>query len=398
MAAKKSTPSNPAAGRRPLDSIDSLRPSSLPPELGSIDMSWDDDPASMSDLGLLTDSEFNLDPDADDRPTAIPSIPMDQLVKASMDAAEKKERRDAHEISSRSKTPSVPVNQAALRKSVPPPAVSTSSSAPPTIPNLSAMKQDETPTVDYRTRATGTRSGAGATQPAPARTLEEFGSPFEYVERPNVAAASAQPTPQSPVLGNGFGRSGPSSGQPRGAISSRPPVSPRLRPSSAPPAAASQRHSRQVSSPLAAPGSARVQGRFTEAPPTARSEFDGYRQQMKDRYATGDFSGALQIAEALLAEDSGDLEAQRYSTSCRDVLTQMLLSRIGSVNAIVKVALSQEELRWLTLDHRAGFLLSLVDGALSVEELLDIAGMPKLESLRILANLLEQRVILLLPS
>jgi hypothetical protein len=119
---------------------------------------------------------------------------------------------------------------------------------------------------------------------------------------------------------------------------------------------------------------------------------------MKDRYATGDFSGALQIAEALLAEDAGDLEAQRYSTSCRDVLTQMLLSRIGSVSAIVRVALSQEELRWLTLDHRAGFLLSLVDGALSVEELLDIAGMPKLESLRILANLLEQRVIHLLPS
>jgi hypothetical protein len=114
---------------------------------------------------------------------------------------------------------------------------------------------------------------------------------------------------------------------------------------------------------------------------------------MKDLYATGDFSGALEISEALLSTDAGDLEAQRFSTSCRDVLTQMLQSRIGQLDQVVQVALSTEELRWLTLDHRAGFILSLVDGVLSVEELLDIAGMTKLESLRIFVHLLEQKVI-----
>ncbi|MGC4070071.1 MAG: hypothetical protein QM784_36525 [Polyangiaceae bacterium] len=118
---------------------------------------------------------------------------------------------------------------------------------------------------------------------------------------------------------------------------------------------------------------------------------------MKDCYAMGDFSGAYEIAETLLSADSGDLEAQRFSTSCREVLTQMMTSRIGSLEQLVEVALSQEELRWLTLDHRGGFLLSLVDGALSVDELLDIAGMPKLECLRILVSLLDQRVVRLVP-
>jgi hypothetical protein len=132
-------------------------------------------------------------------------------------------------------------------------------------------------------------------------------------------------------------------------------------------------------------------------PPTTRTENNALRQHMKDLYATGDFSGALEIAETLLAADSGDLEAQRFSTSCRDVLTQMLQSRIGSFEQIVQVALSPEELRWLTLDHRAGFLLSLVDGTSSIEELLDIAGMPKLETLRILINLVEQRVVRITP-
>jgi hypothetical protein len=119
------------------------------------------------------------------------------------------------------------------------------------------------------------------------------------------------------------------------------------------------------------------------------------RVTMKDRYATGDFTGALEIAEALLVADSADLDAQRYATSCRDVLTQMYLSRLGGLDQVINVVLPPEELRWLNLDHRAGFLLSLVDGASTIEELLDISGMPRLDALRILATLREQRAILL---
>ena len=118
---------------------------------------------------------------------------------------------------------------------------------------------------------------------------------------------------------------------------------------------------------------------------------------MKDRYATGDFSGALQLAETLLESDSGDLDAQRFATSCRDVLTQMLTSRVGSFDQVVEVVLTPEELRWLTLDHRAGFFLSLVDGILTIEELLDISGMARLESLRILSTLIDQKVLRLAP-
>jgi hypothetical protein len=118
---------------------------------------------------------------------------------------------------------------------------------------------------------------------------------------------------------------------------------------------------------------------------------------MKDRYATGDFSGALELAEALLNADTGDLEAQRFVTSCRDVLSQMLTSRIGSFQQTVEVALTPEELRWLTLDHRAGFFLSLVDGSSTIDELLDISGMARLESLRILSALIDQRVLRLVP-
>ncbi|MEO8900892.1 MAG: hypothetical protein ABI488_04530 [Polyangiaceae bacterium] len=114
---------------------------------------------------------------------------------------------------------------------------------------------------------------------------------------------------------------------------------------------------------------------------------------MKDRYAMGDFSGALVIAEGIMEAHPEDLEAPRYAQSCRDVLTQMYSARLGSLDQIVAVAVPSDQIRWLTLDHRAGFLLSLIDGGSTVDQILDISGMTRLDALRIMYQLLDQRVI-----
>lgn len=117
--------------------------------------------------------------------------------------------------------------------------------------------------------------------------------------------------------------------------------------------------------------------------------------ELKDRYAMGDFTGALSVAEGLLEQDADDRDAQRYAQSCRDVLTQMYSARLGSLTQRVRVAVPGDQIRWLSLDHRAGFVLSLIDGSSTVEELLDISGMNRLDALRILYTLFDQRVIAL---
>jgi hypothetical protein len=61
------------------------------------------------------------------------------------------------------------------------------------------------------------------------------------------------------------------------------------------------------------------------------------------------------------------------------------------------MSIPSEQIRWLSLDHRSGFLLSLIDGTSSVEELLDISGMPRLDALRIMYGLFQERVITLSP-
>ena len=115
--------------------------------------------------------------------------------------------------------------------------------------------------------------------------------------------------------------------------------------------------------------------------------------EMRDRYAVGDFTGALAMAEKLLVEAPENAEANRYMVSCRDILTQMYTARLGSTAQVPKVVLAGDQIRWLTLDHRSGFLLSCIDGVSSVEEILDVSGMQPLDALRILCELMQQGVI-----
>lgn len=63
--------------------------------------------------------------------------------------------------------------------------------------------------------------------------------------------------------------------------------------------------------------------------------------------------------------------------------------------AVPTLAMSRAELARLTLDHRAGFILSHVDGVSDVETILDVSAMPNDEALGILGELVARRIITL---
>lgn len=116
-------------------------------------------------------------------------------------------------------------------------------------------------------------------------------------------------------------------------------------------------------------------------------------QEMQECYAVGDFSRALSIAEEILARTPDDAAARRCAQNCRDVLTQMFAARIGPLDQVITVIISPDEIQWLSLDHRAGFLLALVDGQSTVDEILDISGMTRLDALKIIFDLTERQVV-----
>jgi hypothetical protein len=130
-----------------------------------------------------------------------------------------------------------------------------------------------------------------------------------------------------------------------------------------------------------------------EAPAQPSNKTPAGPKEMQECYAVGDFSRALSIAEDILARTPDDAAARRCAQNCRDVLTQMFAARIGPLDQVITIAVSPDEIQWLALDHRAGFLLSLVDGQSTVDEILDISGMTRLDALKIIFDLTERQVV-----
>lgn len=109
--------------------------------------------------------------------------------------------------------------------------------------------------------------------------------------------------------------------------------------------------------------------------------------------ALGDFTGSLELIERILKLDPAHAEAREYLTHNEATLIAMYESKLGPPGAVPHLAISPEEVTWLSLDHRAGFLLAQIDGTVSYEDLFALSGLPRLDTARILANLLAQGVI-----
>lgn len=118
-------------------------------------------------------------------------------------------------------------------------------------------------------------------------------------------------------------------------------------------------------------------------------------QEMHERFDLGDFTGALSTAETILEVDPDDRDATHVAEVCRAKLRAIYVGRLGSLDQVPVLAVAPTEFRWLNLDHRAGFLLSLIDGISTIEDIVDVSAMPQLEVLRTLYQLSTQQVITL---
>lgn len=134
----------------------------------------------------------------------------------------------------------------------------------------------------------------------------------------------------------------------------------------------------------------RQQGPASERAPRGD---DGAIHEVRGRFALGDYSGALVMAESILDTDPRHEEAKQYAKRCRDALAELYVSRLGGMARVPQLAIPTDQLHWLALDHRAGFLLSLIDGMSSIEDILDMSGMSSLEALRTMFELMQQDVI-----
>jgi hypothetical protein len=124
--------------------------------------------------------------------------------------------------------------------------------------------------------------------------------------------------------------------------------------------------------------------------PTARVEVDNLLAGARELLDLGDFSGSLELVHKALALAPGDQDALDYLAQNESTLIQMYESKLGPLTTKFRVVLRPDEVVWLNLDHRAGFILSQIDGTASVDDLYAICGLPRLDTAKILVELLDQ--------
>ena len=111
------------------------------------------------------------------------------------------------------------------------------------------------------------------------------------------------------------------------------------------------------------------------------------------RYQLHDFAGAIEVLDVMPAEAPQAEEARNVIASSRRNMLKMYESKIGDFDQVPRVLISNEEIIWLNLNHRAGFILSQIDGAVTYEDIISLSGMPRLDTVEILSQLLKDRVI-----
>jgi tetratricopeptide (TPR) repeat protein len=107
----------------------------------------------------------------------------------------------------------------------------------------------------------------------------------------------------------------------------------------------------------------------------------------------GNLEAALELFETLLRRDADALEVESYLEMVRSKLLDRYRERVGGLEAVPHVRVSGEALLSFNLPATTGFLLSLVDGSTSVNDLISLSGLDPFDTLRALSGLLEAGVV-----
>jgi len=100
-----------------------------------------------------------------------------------------------------------------------------------------------------------------------------------------------------------------------------------------------------------------------------------------------DLERSVTAVDLALSEDPNSALAQKLIQRNRDTIMNAFQGFLGDLQRTPALARPLHELGSAPISPRAAFLLSRVDGTLSLDEILDVSGMPRLEAYRYLCQL-----------
>ncbi len=114
---------------------------------------------------------------------------------------------------------------------------------------------------------------------------------------------------------------------------------------------------------------------------------------MRRAFGARDYARAVDLGDRFLERNPEHAAARLFVQECRTILEGRLAKELAPLDRIVSLLVPLHPLMSADLDHRAGFLLSRVDGLTTIEDLIDLAGMPRADAMRIILDCVERGLI-----
>jgi hypothetical protein len=159
-------------------------------------------------------------------------------------------------------------------------------------------------------------------------------------------------------------------------------------------AARIMRSSRQIATvPPADSASVEPERGEITTPPNAHESVDEIMLRVRRLRDRGDVASALQGVELILAVDPSHPEAYPIREQLRHQLTVLRMAQLeplDRVPALTPAAMSGASRK---LNTRSAFLLSRVDGFSSLRDLIDMSGLPALEAIETVQQLIDEQLV-----
>jgi hypothetical protein len=115
--------------------------------------------------------------------------------------------------------------------------------------------------------------------------------------------------------------------------------------------------------------------------------------QIRKLYDEGKISQAWSRVETVATQEPDNTEVRQLRQKIEQEMERIQLRRLGPLSRTPLLNVAPSALSTLNLDHRSGFLISQIDGTMCFEDILDLSSMSRLETLMVLADLLDKQVI-----
>ena len=109
--------------------------------------------------------------------------------------------------------------------------------------------------------------------------------------------------------------------------------------------------------------------------------------------AAENYEGALELYQTAASLDPLRVELEGYVDLLRCRLVKIYRERIGDGSRVPKLLVPLDRITRFNLPTEAAFVLSLIDGRTSFDELLSVSGMGPFEALRIFVSLVDARIV-----